>query len=151
AAAGYDDAARARGQSCGWRRGDRRHLNGDARLRRRRVLEAYERRASVPGCPRRRRHGADGRRAARIHRKGGVGHTALLSGRTLQVLDPVPRETKGKAVMNRTIWVGAVAYDPKVVSIWEGMRRYFHEEAHLVVEVVLFQSYEAQVTALLAA
>src|SRR5215467_3180646 len=52
--------------------------------------------------------------------------------------------------MSRTIWVGAVAYDPKVVSIWEGMRRYFHEEAHLPVEVVLFQSYEAQVTALLA-
>jgi phosphonate transport system substrate-binding protein len=53
--------------------------------------------------------------------------------------------------MNRTIWVGAVAYDPKVVSIWEGMRRYFHEEARLPVEVVLFQSYEAQVGALLAA
>jgi phosphonate transport system substrate-binding protein len=53
--------------------------------------------------------------------------------------------------MNRTIWVGAVAYDPKVVTIWEGMRRYFHEEAHLPVEVVLFQSYEAQVSALLAA
>jgi phosphonate transport system substrate-binding protein len=52
--------------------------------------------------------------------------------------------------MSRTIWVGAVAYDPKVVSIWEGMRRYFHEEAHLPVEVVLFQSYETQVSALLA-
>ncbi len=43
-----------------------------------------------------------------------------------------------------------MAYDPKVVSIWEGMRRYFHEEAHLPVEVVLFQSYEMQVAALLA-
>ena len=53
--------------------------------------------------------------------------------------------------MTRTIWVGAVAYDPKVVTIWEGMRRYFHEEARLPVEVVLFQSYEAQVSALLAA
>jgi phosphonate transport system substrate-binding protein len=52
--------------------------------------------------------------------------------------------------MSRTIWVGAVAYDPKVVSIWEGMRRYFHEEAHVPVEIVLFQSYEAQVAALLA-
>ena len=51
--------------------------------------------------------------------------------------------------MNETIWVGAVAYDPKVVAIWEGMRRYFHEEAHLPVEVVLFQSYETQVLALL--
>ena len=53
--------------------------------------------------------------------------------------------------MTETIWVGAVAYDPKVVTIWEGMRRYFHEEAHLGVEIVLFQSYEAQVSALLAA
>ena len=52
--------------------------------------------------------------------------------------------------MSKTIWLGAVAYDPKVVTIWEGMRRYFHEEAHLPVEVVLFQSYEMQVGALLA-
>lgn len=52
--------------------------------------------------------------------------------------------------MSQTIWLGAVAYDPKVVTIWEGMRRYFHEEAHLPVEVVLFQSYETQVVALLA-
>ena len=53
--------------------------------------------------------------------------------------------------MSRTIWLGAVAYDPKVVTIWEGMRRYFHEEAQLPVEVVLFQSYEMQVAGLLAA
>ena len=52
--------------------------------------------------------------------------------------------------MDRTIWVGAVSYDPKVVTIWEGMRRYFVEEARLPLEVVLFQSYEAQVQALLA-
>jgi len=52
--------------------------------------------------------------------------------------------------MSKTIWLGAVAYHPKVVSIWEGMRHYFHEEAHLPVEVILFQSYEAQVIALLA-
>ena len=52
--------------------------------------------------------------------------------------------------MSRTIWLGAVAYNPKVVTIWEGIRRYFHEEAHLSLEVVLFQSYETQVLALLA-
>src|SRR5436189_2736855 len=52
--------------------------------------------------------------------------------------------------MSKTIWVGAVAYNPKVVTIWEGMRRYFHDEAGLPVEVVLFQSYETQVIALLA-
>lgn len=51
--------------------------------------------------------------------------------------------------MTKTIWLGAVAYDPKVVTIWEGMRRYFHDEARLPVEVVLFQSYETQVEALL--
>ena len=50
----------------------------------------------------------------------------------------------------RSLWVGAVAYDPKVVTIWEGMRRYFVEEAKVPVEVVLFQSYEAQVASLLA-
>ena len=48
------------------------------------------------------------------------------------------------------ITIGAVAYDPKVVTIWEGMRQYFREEAKLPVEVVLFLSYEAQVQALLA-
>ncbi|HWH61536.1 MAG TPA: phosphate/phosphite/phosphonate ABC transporter substrate-binding protein [Terriglobales bacterium] len=52
--------------------------------------------------------------------------------------------------MSKTIWVGAVAYNPKVVTIWEGMWRYFQQEAHLPVEIVLFQSYEAQVLALLA-
>ena len=52
--------------------------------------------------------------------------------------------------MGKTIWVGAVAYNPKVVTIWEGMRSYFDREAHLPVEVVLFQNYESQVTALLA-
>lgn len=50
----------------------------------------------------------------------------------------------------RIIWLGAVAYDPKVVTIWEGMRRYFRDEAKLPVEIVLFQTYEAQVQALLA-
>src|ERR1700675_3345946 len=52
--------------------------------------------------------------------------------------------------MSRTIWVGAVAYDPKGDGIWGGMPRSFPEEARLPVEVVLFQSYEAQVAALLA-
>jgi phosphonate transport system substrate-binding protein len=51
--------------------------------------------------------------------------------------------------VNRTLLVGAVAYDPKVVTIWEGMRSYFREEAKLEVEVLLFLSYRAQVEALL--
>lgn len=49
-----------------------------------------------------------------------------------------------------TILLGAVAYDPKVVTIWEGMRTYFRDEAKVPVEVVLYLSYEAQVDALLA-
>ena len=52
--------------------------------------------------------------------------------------------------MLETITIGAVAYDPKVVGIWEGMRRYFREDARVPVEVVLYLSYEAQVAALLA-
>jgi len=53
-------------------------------------------------------------------------------------------------VAQRTIWLGAVAYDPKVVTIWEGMRRYFRDDAKLPIEIVLFQTYEAQVQALLS-
>jgi ABC-type phosphate/phosphonate transport system substrate-binding protein len=53
-------------------------------------------------------------------------------------------------VADRTLWLGAVAYDPKVVTIWEGMRRFFRDEAGLPIEIVLFQTYEAQVAALLA-
>ncbi len=45
--------------------------------------------------------------------------------------------------------LGAVAYDPKVVTIWEGLRSYFRDDARLDLEVVLFLSYEAQVEALL--
>jgi ABC-type phosphate/phosphonate transport system substrate-binding protein len=52
--------------------------------------------------------------------------------------------------MLETITVGAVAYDPKVVGIWEGMRTYFRTEARVPVEVVLYLSYEAQVAALIA-
>jgi phosphonate transport system substrate-binding protein len=52
--------------------------------------------------------------------------------------------------MATKLWLGAVAYDPKVVTIWEGMRTYFREEARLDLEVMLFLSYEAQVEALLA-
>jgi phosphate/phosphite/phosphonate ABC transporter binding protein len=51
--------------------------------------------------------------------------------------------------MKTSLWIGAVAYDPKVVTIWEGMRAYLREEAKLDAEVVLYLSYEAQVEALL--
>ena len=51
--------------------------------------------------------------------------------------------------MSRTIWVGAVAYDPKVVTIWEGIRTYFRG-AGLEFDFALFSNYERQVEELLA-
>jgi ABC-type phosphate/phosphonate transport system substrate-binding protein len=45
--------------------------------------------------------------------------------------------------------VGAVAYDPKVVTIWEGIRDHL-ASAGLPTEFALYSSYERQVEALLA-
>ena len=50
---------------------------------------------------------------------------------------------------DRTLMVGAVAYDAKVVPIWEGIREYFRG-APVEMDFVLFSNYEAQVEALLA-
>jgi phosphonate transport system substrate-binding protein len=47
-----------------------------------------------------------------------------------------------------TIILGAVAYDPKVVPIWEGMREHFQEQG-VPMDFVLFSNYERQVEALL--
>jgi len=44
--------------------------------------------------------------------------------------------------------VGAVAYDPKVVVIWDGFRAWFHAQG-LEVDYVLFSNYERQVEALM--
>ena len=51
--------------------------------------------------------------------------------------------------MSEPIVVGAVAYDPRVVPIWEGMRDYFRE-AGLPIDFVLYSNYDRQVRALLA-
>lgn len=51
--------------------------------------------------------------------------------------------------MDRTILIGAVAYDPRVVPIWEGMRDYFREVGPSI-DYVLFSHYDRQVEALLA-
>jgi phosphonate transport system substrate-binding protein len=45
--------------------------------------------------------------------------------------------------------LGAVAYDPKVVTIWEGFRAWFATQG-LPFDYVLFSNYERQVQALLA-
>lgn len=47
---------------------------------------------------------------------------------------------------NETILMGAVAYDPKVVTIWEGFRTWFHERG-LPFDFVLYSNYERQVRA----
>jgi ABC-type phosphate/phosphonate transport system substrate-binding protein len=49
----------------------------------------------------------------------------------------------------RPIVVGAVAYDPKVVTIWEGFRDFFRERG-TPIDYILYGSYEQQVEALLA-
>lgn len=50
--------------------------------------------------------------------------------------------------MNRSIRIGAVAYDPRVVPIWEGMRDYFRA-AGPAIDYVLYSNYDSQVQALL--
>jgi len=49
----------------------------------------------------------------------------------------------------RTLLVGAVAYHPRVVTVWEGFRPYFAERG-LDVDYVLYSNYERLVAALLA-
>jgi ABC-type phosphate/phosphonate transport system substrate-binding protein len=51
--------------------------------------------------------------------------------------------------MDETLVLGAVAYDPKVVAIWDGFKRYFRER-DFGFDYVLYSNYERQVEALLA-
>lgn len=46
----------------------------------------------------------------------------------------------------RLLLVGAVAYDPKVVTIWEGFKPYF-EKRGAPIDYVLYSNYDAQVAA----
>jgi phosphonate transport system substrate-binding protein len=46
--------------------------------------------------------------------------------------------------MTKILMLGAVAYDPKVVTIWEGFRTWFAERG-LDFDFVLYSNYEAQV------
>jgi ABC-type phosphate/phosphonate transport system substrate-binding protein len=52
-------------------------------------------------------------------------------------------------VASSTLLLGAVAYDPKVVTIWEGFRRYFGRRG-FALDYVLYSNYDRQVEALLA-
>ena len=49
--------------------------------------------------------------------------------------------------MNKPLLIGAVAYTPNVVPIWEGIRDYF-DEADSAMDFVLFSNYGRQVEAL---
>lgn len=51
--------------------------------------------------------------------------------------------------MSHTLLLGAVAYDPKVVTIWDGFRTYFDRRG-LEFDYVLHTNYERQVEALAA-
>ena len=51
-------------------------------------------------------------------------------------------------MLDQSIFLGAVAYDPKVVTIWEGMRDYFRD-AGVDFDFALFSNYERQVETLL--
>src|SRR6187455_2087518 len=46
--------------------------------------------------------------------------------------------------MSETLVLGAVAYDAKVVPIWEGFKRWFAER-DFAFDYVLFSNYERQV------
>lgn len=50
--------------------------------------------------------------------------------------------------MDRPILIGAVAYDQRVVPIWEAMRDYFRE-AGVPIDYILYSNYDRQVEALL--
>ena len=47
---------------------------------------------------------------------------------------------------HHTLVLGAVAYDPKVVTIWDGFKEYF-EKRGLPFDYVLYSNYERQVAA----
>jgi phosphonate transport system substrate-binding protein len=49
----------------------------------------------------------------------------------------------------RPLRIGAVAYDPKVVTIWEGFKSYFHSRA-VEIDYILYSTYDAQVDATLS-
>jgi phosphonate transport system substrate-binding protein len=48
--------------------------------------------------------------------------------------------------MNDRLLLGAVAYDPKVVTIWDGFQKYF-EQRGLPFDYILYTNYERQVRA----
>jgi phosphonate transport system substrate-binding protein len=52
-------------------------------------------------------------------------------------------------IRSETLVLGAVAYAPKVVTIWEGFKDYFIRH-DLPFDYILYSNYETQVEALMA-
>jgi alkylation response protein AidB-like acyl-CoA dehydrogenase len=130
----------------GVRRGGRHrgHRSGHAGVRRGRVPQGGRGRACLPGREGGDRHGTNHRHALRLHRPGAVRHRpvrlTLAGGMTAK---------EQRMAEARTLVLGAVAYDPKVVTIWEGFTAWFVEHG-LRVDYVLYSNYERLVEALLA-
>jgi len=53
----------------------------------------------------------------------------------------MPATSRSKALR-----IGAVAYDPKVVTIWEGFKDYF-AACGVEIDFILYSTYDAQVEA----
>lgn len=51
--------------------------------------------------------------------------------------------------MNKPLLLGAVAYDPKVVTIWDGFQRWFAQH-NFAFDYILYSNYEQQVEGLFA-
>ncbi len=88
-------------------------------------------RATPARCSRRRRDGSDERRPAQLDRQGPRWAPGAMSSRDDAIL------------------VGAVAYHPRIVTIWERFRDYFAERG-VPTDYLLYSNYERLVDALLA-
>src|SRR5262249_53946389 len=71
---------------------------------------------------------------------------SATGGRVLPSRRGAPRQEN--PMSDATILLGAVAYDLKVLTLWEGMREHFRTQG-VALEFALFSSYERQVEALL--
>src|SRR5215212_5336052 len=59
------------------------------------------------------------------------------------------KEPRAMATRSETLVLGAVAYAPKVVTIWEGFKEHFIRRG-LPFDYILYSNYETQVEALMA-
>ncbi len=71
----------------------------------------------------------------------------LLAPQTVSAGDGSASSCAAKEKPTRVIRIGAVAYAPGAVTVFEGMRRYFDRNG-LPVDYVLYSNYDALVTAL---